>query len=85
MSDDQDLWDGPPFEVDGDRTEFSLTIFGAGNYLYYPLVINQMYNVDVSLDRVMTITAWGQTLVKFFVAPGRRGEFILFTMEFSNV
>ena len=42
------LWDGPPFEVDGDTTEFSLGLFGQLNLLFYPLTINQSYSVDVS-------------------------------------
>ena len=41
-------WEGPPFEVDGDRTEFSLAIFGYKNFLFYPLTINQSYSLDVS-------------------------------------
>ena len=45
---EEEAWDGPPFEVNGDRMEFSLTVFGLDNYLYYPLVINQTYRVDVS-------------------------------------
>ena len=41
-------WDGPPFEVNGNATEFSLAIFGEFNILYYPLFVNETYTVDVS-------------------------------------
>ena len=43
------LWDGPPFEVAGDRTEFSLALFGLSNLLFYPLTVDQSYSVDVSI------------------------------------
>ena len=41
-------WEGPPFEVDGSKADFCLAVFGYDNNLFYPLIINESYSLDVS-------------------------------------
>ena len=41
------FWNGPPFLVDGDSTEFSLVLSGRLRHIYYPLRPDREYSVTV--------------------------------------